>query len=282
MRKVRLANYVLGLEGVAVIRNWLRGDEIVAAQVRELREFAATLDQNPGNVEFELHERDVAGGYAAWSVTYDQPVNPLVNVEQPVVRSFIDATSPGRALDAACGTGRHTEYLCLRGFDTTGVDVTPEMLALAREKIPTARFAVGDLASLDFPDATFDLAVCALALDHCTNLGRCVGEIARVVRPRGTVIISVFHPTSAMLGGGAFYRGADGERGIVRKADYGIADYITAFLQSGLEVTACVECPWGEAEVGMMQGASALLKPETLRAALIGIPCALVWQLTRH
>jgi ubiquinone/menaquinone biosynthesis C-methylase UbiE len=169
---------------------------MVAAQVRDLREFAATLDQHPANIEFELQEKDVTSGYAAWSVTYDQPVNPLVSLEQPVVRSIIDAIPPGRALDAACGTGRHTEYLCMRGFDTIGVDLTPEMLALAREKVPAARFATGDLGSLDFPDASFDLAVCALALDHCADLGRCLGELARVVRSGGTVIISVFHRTS--------------------------------------------------------------------------------------
>jgi hypothetical protein len=122
MRKVRLADYALGLQGVAVIRNWLRGDAMVAVQVRELREFAASLDRNPGIIEFELHEKDVASGHAAWSVTYDQAVNPLVSLEQPVVRSFIDAIPLGRALDAACGTGRHTEYLCMRSFDTTGVD----------------------------------------------------------------------------------------------------------------------------------------------------------------
>jgi hypothetical protein len=39
---------------------------------------------------------------------------------------------------------------------------------------------------------------------------------------------------------------------------------------------------WGVRELAMMQGASALLKPETLHAALIGIPCALVWRLARH
>jgi SAM-dependent methyltransferase len=171
---------------------------------------------------------------------------------------------------------------CARGFDTTGVDVTSEMLARARAKVPAAGFVAGDLASLDFPDGAFDLVVCALALDHCTDLGRCVGEIARVVRSGGSVIISLFHPMSATLGGRAFYRGADGERGVVDKAEHGIADYITAFVRSGLEINACVEPAWGVRELAMMQGASALLKPETLHAALIGTPCALVWWLARH
>jgi SAM-dependent methyltransferase len=150
----------------------------------------------------------------------------------------------------------------------------------ARKFLP--RFAAGDLTSLDFRDGTFDLAVCALALDHCTDLCRCVSEITRVVRPGGAVIISVFHPMSAMLGGGAFYRGADGQRGVVHQIAYGIADYIAAFVKSGLEISACVERPWGKREIAMMQWASALLKPEMLSAALVGIPCALVFRLDRR
>jgi ubiquinone/menaquinone biosynthesis C-methylase UbiE len=61
------------------------------------------------------------------------------------VKSLLDAIPAGRALDAACGTGRHTECLCARGFDTIGVDVTPEMLAIARRKAPSAKFVSGDL-----------------------------------------------------------------------------------------------------------------------------------------
>jgi hypothetical protein len=53
-------------------------------------------------------------------------------------------------------------------------------------------------------------------------------------------------------------------------------------VQNGLEINACVEPAWGERELAMMQGASALLKPETLHAALVGIPCALVWRLARR
>jgi SAM-dependent methyltransferase len=123
------------------------------------------------------------------------------------------------------------------------------MLARARAKVPAAGFVAGDLASLDFPDGAFDLVVCALALDHCPDLARCVGEIARVVRSGGSVIISLFHPMSATLGGGAFYRGADGERGVVDKAEHGIADYITAFVRSGLEINACVEACVGCARI---------------------------------
>ena len=281
MPRVRLVDYTLGLHGLAVVRNWLRGGQVSAKHVQELRDFADAMERNAAKVEFELSDDEIAQGYAAWSVTYDQPTNPLIGLEQPIVRSLIDAIPAGRALDAACGTGRHTEYLCARGFDTVGVDLTPEMLALAREKAPSARFVAGDLLSLDFSDETFDLAICALALEHCSDLLACTKELARVVRSGGAIIVSEFHPMSAALGGGAFYRDAEGKWRKVRSSEHQISDYINAFVQSGLRIDTCVEAPWGEKELAMMGVAGSLLKPETLHAAMAGIPCALVWRLTR-
>jgi ubiquinone/menaquinone biosynthesis C-methylase UbiE len=240
------------------------------------------MDHNPSSVDFELRDDGIAEGYAVWSATYDQPVNPLVALEQQIVRSLIDAIPRGRALDAACGTGRHTEYLCARGFGTVGVDVTPEMLEIARQKVPSAQFVAGDLTSLDFPDAMFDLAVCALALEHCADLLACISELVRVVRPSGAIIISTFHPMSAALGGGAFYRDAEGKWRKVRTIGHRISDYINAFVKKGLDINGCVEAPWGERELAMMRGVGAFLKPETLNAALVGVPCALVWRLMRR
>ena len=83
MATVRLAYYILGLHGLAVIGCWLSGEQEAAPHVRELRNFAAGLDQNPSNVAVDLRDDEVAQRYAAWSVTYDEPVNPLVALEQP-------------------------------------------------------------------------------------------------------------------------------------------------------------------------------------------------------
>jgi hypothetical protein len=62
MPKVRLAHYILGLHGLAVLRNWLHGEREAARHVRALREFAASMNQNPGNVEFELRDDAIAEG----------------------------------------------------------------------------------------------------------------------------------------------------------------------------------------------------------------------------
>ena len=136
---------------------------------------------------------NVTDGYAAWSSVYDGGGNPLINAEEPVVRALIDRFPSGHALDAACGTGRHTHHLRSRGHRVTAIDITPHMLDKARLKVPDAAFCLGSLAALPFEDAAFDLAVCSFALEHAPDMTAPIGELARVVRPGGWAIISDFH-----------------------------------------------------------------------------------------
>jgi SAM-dependent methyltransferase len=69
----------------------------------------------------------------------------------------------GRALDLACGPGRHAVALAQRGFGVTAVDLSPALLAIARERATTAGvsidFVAADMRAFVRPD-TFDLAVC--------------------------------------------------------------------------------------------------------------------------
>ena len=57
----------------------------------------------------------------------------------------MDSVPPGRALDAACGTGRHAGHLVALGHTVLGIDITPEMLDRARINVPAASFIRGDL-----------------------------------------------------------------------------------------------------------------------------------------
>jgi len=68
----------------------------------------------------------VVSGYQLWADTYDDFHNLLVAVEGPIVRQLIDSVPPGRALDAACGTGRYARYLSERGREVSAVDLSPE------------------------------------------------------------------------------------------------------------------------------------------------------------
>ena len=65
-----------------------------------------------------------------------------------------------RVLDAGCGTGRVGGFLVDAGHEVVGVDLDPELIAVAREEHPKGEWLVGDLAELDVP-GDFDAIVCA-------------------------------------------------------------------------------------------------------------------------
>ena len=79
-------------------------------------------------------------GYSLWSDSYDEPGNPIVALEEEVVHDLIRSVLAGRALDAACGTGRHAAHLVQMGHQVVGVDLTPDMLVRARDRVPDAEF----------------------------------------------------------------------------------------------------------------------------------------------
>jgi SAM-dependent methyltransferase len=195
--------FLLGLEGVALLRAHA-GDGFDRGFVdARITETWALLDRAaPALGEgMELGQLSIADGYRLWSQDYDQPGNPLIEVEQPVVREILGWLSPGEALDAACGTGRHAGYLAGLGHRVTGVDSSPEMLARARQQVPRGDFAVDELHRLPVGDETVDLVVCALALVHVRALGPVMAEFARVLRPGGHLVVSDIHVVSLYLGG---------------------------------------------------------------------------------
>ncbi len=280
MARIRPSHYVLGIHGLAVLRNWFRGEEAAAPRVEDLVQNAGSLDRSSINIGLDLLELEVAPGYSAWAPVYDAFDNPLINAEQPVVRSLIDRIAAGMALDAACGTGRHAQYLRSRGHRVVALDMTPEMLAKARAKVSDASFCIGSLTGLPLKSASFDLAVCSLALDHAPELTAPIAELARVVRPGGWAIISDPHPINRYFGCGAFFQGSDGRYGFVRGFPHDHSEYISAILSAGFEIRECIEPRWGDAEVKMIRMAAAA--PEAFRAAMSGMPIALVWLLSRR
>lgn len=90
---------------------------------------------------------DTVTGYRDWSTRYDAEDNSLIAAEEPVVLPIVSALPPGRALDAACGTGRYSAHLTVRGHRVVGVDSSPDMLARARQNVPSATFTAGPAGS---------------------------------------------------------------------------------------------------------------------------------------
>ena len=252
-----------------------------AKRIEEITELLAGFGDGLPSIVLDLPELEVGPGYEAWARTYDDLPNPLVQLEEPLVRALIDSSPPGRALDAACGTGRHTEYLRSRGHAVVGVDAVPAMLERARGRVADAEFQLGNLEALPIDAASVGVVVCALALTHLGDLGPPIAELARVVKPGGRIVISDLHPFMLLLGGGALFQASDGQYGLVRSYVHPHAAYLAAFRSAGLEVEECFEPSWREEHVEAMAGPLFWLAPEAFRAAMAGLPGALIWDLRR-
>ena len=273
-RQVSLRELLVGVEGLAILRHLYDGTDAGAS--RRLTELRELLDGAAFDQAEATSELDPKHGYSLWSDSYDEPGNPIVALEEAVVHDLLGAIPPGRALDAACGTGRHAAQLAELGHRVLGVDLTPEMLAWARDRVPGAEFRTGDLRELPAEDASFEVIVCGLALAHLPELDGAVSELARVLAPGGRLIVSVLHPFQALLGWHAPFTGSDGRRGFVREHPHLHSDYLAAFASAGLDHRACVEPRITEQQVTAKRRAFRHI-PEATTEAYIGLPAVLVW-----
>src|SRR6266540_3946743 len=115
-RHVRLREFLVGVEGLALFRQLVEGDDADAqARIDEVRRIVGTDEEAMYGLGMDIPELNARAGYAKWSETYDEPGNPLITVEEPVVQELVGAAPPGLALDAACGTGRHSRFLAENG-----------------------------------------------------------------------------------------------------------------------------------------------------------------------
>jgi SAM-dependent methyltransferase len=97
-----------------------------------------------------------------------------------------------RLLDVGCGSGYAARMAARLGADVTGLDITPELLAIARERVPGATFVEGGMDTLPFEDGSFDAVVGFNAFQFADDPARAVAESARVVRPGGAVAATTF------------------------------------------------------------------------------------------
>jgi demethylmenaquinone methyltransferase/2-methoxy-6-polyprenyl-1,4-benzoquinol methylase len=108
--------------------------------------------------------------------------------------------TPGcRALDLCCGTGDLTLALARRGAKTTGLDFSPQMLAIAAARqrqlqgpLPGLNFLQGDAQQLPFPDDTFDIVTVSYGLRNLASWERCLDEMFRVARPGARLVVLDF------------------------------------------------------------------------------------------
>ncbi len=100
----------------------------------------------------------------------------------------------GLILDAGCGPGRDSRLLTERGFNVIGVDLSKELLKIAKRMNPKTRFICADIRELPFKDNYFDGVWCSAVLLHfetIEDVKKALKEMYRVLKPGGIIFISV-------------------------------------------------------------------------------------------
>jgi SAM-dependent methyltransferase len=158
------------------------------------------------------HGRHAAQGHQAPggiligdAVVYDALSRLLLGPFLARIAADVAAVAPegARVLEVGCGPGRLSIRLARQhGLEVTGLDLDPAMIDRARanadrpgnsdQRRPS--FVVGDVATLAFPDRSFDLVVSTLSMHHWADPTVGLAEIGRVLRPGGRALIWDFRP----------------------------------------------------------------------------------------
>ena len=120
---------------------------------------------------------------------------------EPVFQEVLQraAVGPGtRYLDIGCGAGRALQIAAERGADVSALDASGPMLDFARARTPGADLHRGDMESLPFAEATFDVVTAFNALQYAGNPDIALSQARRVLRPGGTIAIVTWGDTETM------------------------------------------------------------------------------------
>jgi ubiquinone/menaquinone biosynthesis C-methylase UbiE len=143
-------------------------------------------------------------------------------------------------LDIACGPGAFVLALAPRVKFAVGLDLTPEMLRQARQfqaekQVANAAFAGADAEQVPFADASFDLVSCQHAFHHLTRPELVLGEMMRVMKPEGRLLIlDPLAPESEAKF--ELYNSIERLRDPSHTASLRLTTYLSLFEQRGLEI----------------------------------------------
>ncbi|MFH8086635.1 MAG: class I SAM-dependent methyltransferase [Candidatus Aenigmatarchaeota archaeon] len=186
----------------------------------------------------------VKKGYDIWSKTYDLDENPLILLEEKPLLKIIGNVSGKKVLDVGCGTGRIALKLLKKGAKVYGIDISEKMLEKAKNKTKKFKnkveFKVASVYKIPYSKNSFDLVVCNLVTSHLKNLNKAVAKIARVLKPKGFLIISDLHPYVIVNGGVAnFFQ--NGKEYVIKNYYHSFEEYFNSLKKNGLRIVEVKE-----------------------------------------
>jgi ubiquinone/menaquinone biosynthesis C-methylase UbiE len=165
-----------------------------------------------------MESNDLAQRYRSWR---DRSLGVITeHLELAAVLELLGPLEGKRVLDAGCGDGMYALAASERGALVTGIDLSTDMLAVARARGAASGLVVdwtpADVRAIPFPDASFDVVMAITLLCLVPDPMSAVRELSRVLAPGGRLMIGDLHVRSLWAierrirgwAGNAFWRGA--------------------------------------------------------------------------
>lgn len=190
--------------------------------------------------------------FETWASTYDDAPNPLLALEERILRPRLNLTAGMRVLDLATGTGRWLQYAASCGTNAVGIDLSSGMLRRAAAKPGlSGRIAQADLCALPLANQCADLAIVSFSLSYIRNASAVFQECARVAR---RIVVSDMHFDAIAAGWTRSFR--CGQRPFqIESFRHTLTQVMDAGNSAQLKLTWCAGAYFSEAEYPLFERA---------------------------
>ena len=184
---------------------------------------------------FYMH---IQKAYNSWSATYDSDENPTRDLDQVVTKKTLANSHYKSIIELGCGTGKNTVFLSQIGENVYAIDFSEGMISLARKKLKSRNvtFSLADLTHpWHYKNASADLVVCNLVLEHVENLSFIFSEAFRILTSDGHFFICELHPFRQYQGTQANFQTVHGTIEIQAFVHH-ISDFLYAAKSNGFRL----------------------------------------------
>ena len=190
--------------------------------------------------------------YTLWAPTYDQTPNPLLALEERRLTPVLTKFAQQDIVDLGCGTGRWLRRLePLAPRSLTGIDSSAAMLAEARKKCQQSTALIqASGAATPVPDSSCDCVLASFLFSYISHTSTFATEIARILRPGGTLIISDLHPDATTYGWRRTFR-SHGNLFEIVTFPYTFLDLIAPMHAAGMRLEQIDEPCFGDEEAAI-------------------------------
>lgn len=214
---------------------------------------------------------EVQEGYSEWVHTYEQIVQDEMDIRLLERLHSVEWAGQRQVLDLACGTGRIGTWLKKRtAAEIDGVDITPEMMHLARQKAIYRSLHLADVSATGLPADSYSLCIQSLADEHLPQLQPLYRETARVTHSGGHFVLAGYHPQFLMAGIPTHFHRTSGEAITIRSYVHLLSDHVKAARAAGWSLV--------EMDEGLVDEDWLRVRPKWEKYTGLPISFVMVWQ----